>query len=355
VTARKLLALWSSVLAVAVVAGACSSHKSSAHGSAEAGHPASGGAAGSHHSQGGGSGGTSTTTGPVGLRAVPEAWHLPAAVSRPVVLPSGQGFLILGGLATGDVSTSRIVTVDPATSTSQLAGRLALAVHDSAGAVLGGQAFVFGGGSYSTVAHVQTWTSGVATETGSLPDSRSDLAAVTIGATAYIAGGFDGTTMTPDVLATTDGVSFRKVATLTVPVRYPALASQGQDLWLFGGVTSTSEGGTADTDAIQRVDLTTGQTTVVGHLPQAMGHATAITLDGTVFVLGGRSGTVPSSTIWRLEPSAGTVVAAGQLPNALSDAGSVVVGGAGYLVGGEITGPASPLDTVVALQPVAAG
>jgi hypothetical protein len=34
-----------------------------------------------------------------------EAWTLLAAVSRPVVLPTGDGFVVLGGLATGDTST----------------------------------------------------------------------------------------------------------------------------------------------------------------------------------------------------------------------------------------------------------
>jgi hypothetical protein len=82
-----------------------------------------------------------------------------------------------------------------------------------------------------------------------------------------------------------------------------------------------------------------------------MGHATALILDGEIFVLGGRSGTVPSATIFRLDPASGALTLAGQLPRAVSDAGSVVVGGVGYLVGGEITGPAEPLDTVVALRP----
>lgn len=288
------------------------------------------------------------------LQATTEPWRLPAAVSRPVVLPDGSSFVILGGLSTGDVSTSRIVQVAPATGTSQLAGRLALAVHDSAGAVIGGRWYVFGGGSYSTVATVQTWSSGTATEQGRLPDARSDLSATTLGSTTYIAGGFDGTAMTADVLATTDGVSFRTVARLAVPVRYAAVAATGGALWVVGGVTSTGEGGTAETDAIQKVDLASGQVSVVGRLPQPMGHATALVLDGNVFVVGGRSGSVPSAAIWRLDASSGSLQPAGQLPQAMSDAGSVVVGGVGYVVGGEVSGPAQPLDTVISLRPAGA-
>ncbi len=294
---------------------------------------------------------TSTPPATVGISASGETWTLPAAVSRPVVLPDRSGFVLLGGLATGDTSTSRVVQVDPATGDSKVAGNLALAVHDAAGAAIDGRLFVFGGGSTSTVPMVQAWTAGPATEVARLPDARSDLSAATLDGTTYIAGGFDGSVMTPDVLATTDGESFRPVARLAIPVRYAAVAGLGSTLWVVGGVTSTSEGGTTDTDAVQKVDLVSGQVTVAGQLPQPMGHATALVLGGEIFVLGGRSGTTPSATIFRLNPDSGALTLAGQLPRAVSDAGSVVVDGIGYLVGGEITGPAAPLDTVVVLRP----
>lgn len=289
------------------------------------------------------------------LTVLTEPWRLPAAVSRPVVLPDGSGFIILGGLATGDRSTDWVVRVDPATGAAVPTGTLALAVHDSAGAVLGGRDVLFGGGSYSTVSVVQDWSgSGTGREIGNLPSGRSDLGAVTVGSTTYIVGGFDGTHMDPEVLVTSDGLTFRPVAALPVPVRYPAVGYAAATLWVFGGVTSTSEGGTQETTAIQRIDPTTGQASVVGHLPEAMGHATAVSLAGQVFVLGGRSGTTPSAAIWRLNPANSSVEPAGTLPQALSDAGSVV-GSTAYLVGGEVTGPAAPLSSVVALRQSSSG
>ena len=287
----------------------------------------------------------------VGIVASTEAWTLPAGVSRSVVLPDGSGFVILGGLATGDTSTSRIVAVDPAGGSSRIVGDLALAVHDSAGAVIGGRFFAFGGGATSTVSVVQAWTAGSAAEVATLPEARSDLSATTLGGTTYVVGGFNGSAMATDVLATVDGVSFRPVAQLAVPVRYAALAGIGHSLWVVGGVTSTSEGGTTDTDAVQKVDLLSGRVSVAGRLPRPLGHATAVIVAGQIFVVGGRAGTVPSATIWRLNPADGSLAPAGLLPEPVSDAGSVVVGGVGYLVGGEVTGPAEPLDTVVALRP----
>lgn len=288
---------------------------------------------------------------PTGLDATTEAWRLPAPVSRPVVVPYGPGFVILGGLAPGDVSTDRVVQVDPATGSAQAVGTLPLAVHDSAGAAIGGRAFAFAGGSFSTISTVQAWSAAGGAEVGHLPQPRSDLTAVTAGTTTYVLGGFNGSTMDADVLATSDGVTFRPVATLPVPVRYAAAAYADGALWVIGGVTSTSESGAAETTAIQRIDPASGRAAVVGHLPAPLGHATAVTLGGTVFVLGGRSASAPSAAIWRLQPAGATVVPAGHLPQAVSDAGSVVVGGTAYLVGGEVSGPTAPLDTVVALRP----
>jgi hypothetical protein len=287
----------------------------------------------------------------VSIAASTAAWTMPAPVSRAVVLPDQDGFVVLGGLATGDTSTSEIVQVDPARGDSRIAGYLAVAVHDSAGASIGNRFFVFGGGSVSSVSVVQAWVAGSAVSVATLPQARSDLSAATVDGTTYIVGGYDGSAMAPAVLATTDGETFRSVAQLAIPVRYAAVAGVGHTLWVVGGVTSTSEGGTTDTDAVQKVDLASGQVTVVGKLPQPMGHATALTLDGQIFILGGRSGTAPTATIFRLDQTSGAVVPAGQLPEALSDAGSVVVDGIGYLVGGEVAGPAEPLDTVVTLRP----
>jgi len=259
--------------------------------------------------------------------------------------------VILGGVATGDTSTSRIVEVDPATGDSHIAGGLAVPVHDSAGAAIGGRFFVFGGGSTSTVPLVQAWSAGSASEVARLPSGRSDLSAATLNDTTYIVGGYDGSAMTPAVLATKNGTSFRPIAQLAIPVRYAAVAGLGSTLWVVGGVTS-SEGDTTDTDAVQKVDLASGRVTVTSRLPEPTAHATALVLDGRIFVLGGRSGNVPSAAILRLDAPSGALASAGRLPAPVSDAGSVVFAGVGYLVGGEVTDPARPLDTVIALHPI---
>ncbi len=298
---------------------------------------------------------TTATTNPPTLTATLAPWTLPAAVSRPVVLDLGGQLEILGGLATGDVSTDAIVSMNPASGTTNPGGKLDEGVHAAAGAVLGGPAMVFGGGSYTDVATVQGWTPGAPTAVvvGNLPAARSDLAAVDAGSTAYVLGGFDGSDLAGSILATQDGIHFKVVGELSQPVRYAGVTLDGSgDIWVIGGELGTSENadaGGATTD-IQRFDPTTGITSVVAHLPEALGHDQAVFLGGRIYVTGGRTAAGASAAIWAINPATGVASPAGSLPGPRSDAGAVVIGGVGYLVGGEVSGPTEPLDTVVQLK-----
>jgi YVTN family beta-propeller protein len=279
-------------------------------------------------------------------------WRLPAPVSRAVVLRLGSSLLILGGLATGDTSTSTISEVDPFTGSGQRVGTLVEAVHDAAGALLGGRAFVFGGGAATTVGRVQSFSGGTTVTTGTLPVPRSDLSAAVVGSRAYVLGGFDGTSLVRTILATSDGIHFRDVGLLPQPVRYAAVAVAGGVIWVVGGQLGTGEstavGG--QTNDIQTFDPTTGRSAIVGHLPVTLGHASAVALDGQLFVLGGRTGTVLSDRIWRIDLSTGQAIAAGTLLSPRSDAGVAVIGSRAWLIGGESTGPTAPLATAVALE-----
>jgi hypothetical protein len=277
---------------------------------------------------------------------------LPAAVSRAVVCTDGTNLVILGGLAPGDTSTDAVWKLDPAGGGAQRAGRLARAVHDAGGTCRGGGALVFGGGSVATVAAVQDWSPTGTRILGTLPQPRSDLAAASLNGRTYVVGGFDGTDLTADILATVDGSRFSVAGQLAVPVRYPAVAAAGGKVWVVGGQLGTGEStaGGGQTDAIQRFDPTTGRTVVVGHLPEALGHASALDLGGRLIVAGGRAGAVASDRIWVVDTLSGAARPGGVLPGAVSDAGAVAIGATGWLVGGELSGPAAPLDTVVELR-----
>jgi outer membrane protein assembly factor BamB len=315
-----------------------------------------------------------------------EPWQLTAPISRETALAVGSDLMILGGLTAAGSSVNGIYTLDPATGALIQAGSLPAAVHDGAGAQFGTSNFVFGGGSPATEATIQAATlpttpgGGAATRiAGQLPQARSDLAVATIttphrtgsSTTAYLVGGYDGTTYLPSVLATTDGTHFTNVANLPVPVRYPAVVAWEGKILAFGGQSQSETAGSAPTASvsatadIQQVDPTTGSVRVIGTLPQPLYGSAAFVLDGHVYLAGGQTpGGQTLTQIYEFDPTTGATRDAGLLPQAVAFAGGATVGvgssAVGYLVGGEVTAQSGPdqagtasgsLRSVITLRP----
>jgi len=331
---------------------------------------------------GGGAKAVATAGGPVSLEAGVESWQLPVALSRTSVVADGSGFTVLGGLAASQASVATVYAVEPAAGTVTTAGTLPAAVHDASGTEFGKSTYVIGGGSPNTVATVQSVPTPAVpapatpvppvtgTTAGQLPAPRSDLAIATEPSaggtsTAYVVGGYDGTTYLPQVLATTDGTHYATVANLTVPVRYAAVVAKGGLLYVFGGQTASPGSATAATDDVQVVDPAAHTSKVVAHLPQPLYGAAAFVLDGTIYVAGGQvPGGITLTTIDAFVPSAHKVLNAGLLPQAEAFGGYTTVGtgkGAiGYIAGGEVAAQSGPaqagiasgtLRTVMSLRP----
>jgi len=242
-------------------------------------------------------------------RPVPEAisaaesgllpWDLAAPVSRVVALPGpGSRLVVLGGLTNSNVSTQGVYTLDTTSGTLTHVADLSSALHDASGAVIDGHDVTFGGGSPATVGTVQSvpapgeafaGTIANATVTGSLPQPRSDSAAVTVGNTTYIVGGYDGTNPDPAVLATTDGVVFSSIASLPVPVRYPAVAAVGGSIYVFGGEAVTGADAGQPVNTIQVVNPDRHAASTIGRLPVPLEGAAAVTLGPQIYLAGGES------------------------------------------------------------------
>jgi N-acetylneuraminic acid mutarotase len=291
------------------------------------------------------------------LQVSPAPYQLPAPLSREVALPGASGLLIAGGLTAQGISTRAVTGLNPATGATSVAGHLAAATHDAAGASLGGQTYLFGGGTVASVPTVQAFaaqtvaaagTGPKAAVVGQLPVARSDASGVTAGSVAYVIGGYDGTSWDPQVLATQDGQHFRVAARLPVPVRYAAVAAGAGAIWVFGGQTPSGP-----TNAIQRISPATGGAAVVGHLLAPLQGAAAIVLDGQVYLTGGVAAGVTSKAVYLFDPATSAVRIVGELPVPVAYAAGAVVGGVGYLIGGE-NGPRA-VPTVTTLRLVPAG
>jgi hypothetical protein len=318
------------------------------------------------------------TAAPRGLPAAEAGllpWHLPAPVSREVVVPApGRRLLVLGGLTAGNVSASGIYALRTGTGAIRRVGSLRAPLHDAAAAVIDRRAVVFGGGSSATVAAVQAFTepgraSGNPAATAAsgrpMPAPRSDSTAVSIGDTTYIVGGYDGARPDAAVLATTNGRSFRTVATLAVPVRYPAVAAMNGQIFVFGGQAITGPRAGAPVSTIQAVNPARHAAAVVGRLPEPLAGAAAVTVGSELFVAGGEStvaqpltpglgttqlspaelspGAAPAPThtvgaIWVFQPTTKRLLPAGHLQVPVSHAAVAVTGSTAWIVGGESHG-----------------
>ena len=332
------------------------------------------GQAGQHHAAGAAARPDSP---PAGLPAAESGllpWHLPEPLSRAVVVPGAAGRLVvLGGLTASGATLSGVYAIQTRTGVARPLGSLRAPLHDAAAAVAGGRALVFGGGSSTSVPGVQSapvtgpWPGAAARAAGTLPQARSDAAAVTIGATSYLVGGYDGTRPDAAVLATTDGRAFQPVASLPVPVRYPAVAALGGQIYVFGGQAVTGPQAGTPVDAIQLVSPARHTATVIGHLPERLTGAAALTVRGEVFLAGGdspaaqphapgvgatqlppgeRGGSTGAEasiathtvrTIWAFNPATRRLLP-GQLQVPVSHAAATVTGGTGWIVGGESGG-----------------
>ncbi len=91
------------------------------------------------------------------LTASVAPFRLPAMLSRAVAYPAGTRLLVATGLHDGERSTGAVLDVDVPGNHVTVAGRLPQAVHDAAGATLGGSPTTFGGGAATEVATIQQY------------------------------------------------------------------------------------------------------------------------------------------------------------------------------------------------------
>jgi hypothetical protein len=268
---------------------------------------------------------------PVALR-YRRLYSLPAAVQDPATGSLGAGrFVLLGGIDAQGASTDGIVVagLEGAVDTATLPNPQ----HDAQAAVLGGSAYVFGGGQFSQYDHILGFdpASGSVRAAGTLPSAASDVAVTGLDGTAYVVGGFDGSNWLDTIVAWRPGGAALVIAHLPVAVRYAATTAVGRQIVIVGGSTPSGA-----TDAIYAFSPATGRVRRVGTLPHPLTHASAATLGGIVYIVGGRGDSVDSQTadVWGLDLARGAVRHVGSLPQGLSDTGVAAVDGRIIVAGG---------------------
>ncbi len=190
-------------------------------------------------------------------------YSLPAPLRDPATAALGGGrFVMLGGLDGADVSSAGILVADRQRVLHT--GALPGPQHDAQAAALAGKVYVFGGGYTTELDHILSYdpVSGAVGQAGALSVAQSDVAVAQAGGTAYIVGGYDGTTYLNTIVAWHPGSAPQVQAHLPVGLRYAAVAVADASLLVLGG--STPE---AASDAIYRFDLVTHRVRRIGTLP----------------------------------------------------------------------------------------
>ena len=259
-------------------------------------------------------------------------YSLPAPVRDPAYALLGRRELVLlGGLNAADVSTAGIEVADERRLLRSAA--LPLAQHDAQAAALNGLVYVFGGGGAIELDHIISFNAarGIVRQVGRLPHAQSDVAVAATGGIAYIVGGYDGSSWLNTILAWRPGAAAKVVGHLPVGLRYAAASAVSGQVVILGGSTPTGA-----STAIYRFDPRTGSVRPIGRLPRPITHATAATLGGFVYLVGGRGDDLESQTaeVLAVDPRSGAVRRAGRLPQPLSDAAVVSTGHRLVVAGG---------------------
>jgi hypothetical protein len=273
---------------------------------------------------------------------VSHAGHLPAAVQDSAVTVIGDTAYAFGGL---DAAGSSVGTVSRIRGTSiRTIGRLPVPLHDAAAATVAGRLYVLGGGQVTSASGIGLFrpSTGRTRLVGALPTPLSDLSTTSVNGTTYVVGGFTGSAWS-DAIYSFSGSGVRRVGRLSVPTRYAAVATMGNDVIIAGGRTETGP-----TAAIYRFTPASGRVERIGTLPQPLMHASAGTLNGTMYVVGGLGAdNRPMRSVVGIR-SDGSAKLAARLPTPLSDAPVATLPDRLLIVGGS-TG-ASPTSAVESLS-----
>jgi outer membrane protein assembly factor BamB len=258
---------------------------------------------------------------------------LPAAVQDAAVASDrGGSLLLLGGIDAAQHSTSEIVELTGAQSSVR--AHLPDIQHDAQAAVLDGQVYIFGGGDIASYAHILRFdpATGTVAVAGALPRPQSDVAVATIGRTVYVVGGFDGVAPLDTIVAWRPGSAPRVVARLPFAIRYAAVAAAGGRLIIAGGT-----GADGVSDAIWSYDPAERSVVQVGSLPDPVTHASAVTVGGRIYLIGGRASASDRQTaaIVEIDPRTALAAVIGSLPKPLSDAAVALSGGRIVVAGGQ--------------------
>ena len=233
------------------------------------------------------------------------------------------------------------------TLSEQRTGGLRSALQDAAATAVGGRVALLGGlnAADASTDAVQVATASRAAVVGRLPVALHDAAAISIGGEVYLLGGGDGT-------AQLDAIRRVDLATGTTHLagRLPAPNSDlaavtvGDTVYAVGGYTGSRW---LDTIVAWRPG---GSAHVVARLPHALRYPAVAAVDGRVVIAGGSTPQGADSAVMVFDPHGTDVRTIGRLPAATTHAAAAALGHTVYVIGGRGASVGTPSDRIVAVE-----
>lgn len=273
-----------------------------------------------------------------GQGALPEPRTGGAATTQ------GNEIIFSGGLSPAGTSTATVFAIRPQGSATQTT-LLSDPVHDAAEAELGSAVVLFGGGQFEGSDRIIRVLPSPAMQIGRLPEALSDLDAAVVGNTAYVVGGYNGTSTSRAIYAARGGGAVTTVGQLPMGLRYPAAAALEDQVVIAGGETTAG----TPTAAAWSFGTATHQVHRLPDLPAPHDHAPAVALNGRVYILGGLREGAFTNTILSWAPGEHGWRVAGHLPAPISDGAATTLGNEVVVLGGR--GPSGTTATITYLTP----
>jgi hypothetical protein len=172
---------------------------------------------------------------------------------------------------------------------------------------------------------------------GHLPAGGGQAGTALVGRTLVAVGG----TGSARIVAGPPGGQLTVVGALSAPRDSMAVFASGGKVWALGGETAGKP-----TDAIQRIDLTTGAARPAGTFEEPLADAGVIPDGASVYLLGGWTGTQYASAVLQFTPPS-TVRLVARLPQGVRSAAVARVGNTVYVAGGRTDqGPSNAVYAV---------
>jgi hypothetical protein len=273
--------------------------------------------------------------------------QLPQGILGNALAMRPNGTPISVGGYTGQVSITNIYSLLPSVSN---VANLPVRTHDAAAGFVGNTLYVYGGGqatSYNTVVAVENGSARtVATLSSPLSDAVSVPLTVDGQRGLALVGGYDGSVFRTDVAFMTTAANsssgtgasasggrvWKQLFNLEAPVRYAAVASTGNVLYIAGGLKQQGL-----CSNVYEWSASTKQLHTIA-LPAAFQKAALYVAGPYLILIGGEPASgVPMSRILEIDTRTGASKVVGNFPTPIADMGYTQTASTGYLAGGVTT------------------